>query len=587
MAAIINQIPVRWFDARGTLDYDTVYPIPASELKRLRTRMSNALRVAPTRLQILLWAAVMLGTLALLAYNWTSYQVGTYGDDGSYVSVTDSLLQGIPYGTLLDTDLDDPTQFPFVYPLILAPLRAFFPNDLNALRYVSVLATLGVLAVLFWAWRWLGRGLSYWWGLAVVALTGFSPLTLLHGHTVMSEALFLLFWLLLIVWTEYVAFRAPRAWGILFGLVSVALVYTRLAGLVIVAAALLYLFWKMRRAVWKQLGVAAVAAAAPLALILLTTSVRPVDLLPNEYMNQLAAIYDGDNATNEEVARRVLESADDSSPIRPENPIQRTVGAIWYQLDFADKLPFQLERAVISTTDALGISFVRRVPFLVLLALVVLGLVVWVRRSGVTLFFLALPAYGFLLIAWSWQGPRLVYPIQPQLFLAVLLALAAVTAWLTGRLRGDSRRVTAAVLGAITGVWLLAWLWLDLNLSRTMVLPGNQIARAAILAQYLPADARVLSTRAEVDYLYTPRRFYDFPRGLGSPARLRQFLLEKNFDYVVAPSGVETTPENDSLRISRVQRFVVYLQPLIQEGFLVAAYDDPVGDLAIYRVRQE
>ncbi len=548
----------------------------------LTTKETNP---TPTRLQIALWAGVMLATLVLLLYDWNGYQVGTYGDDGSYIAVTDSLLRGVDYGTLLDLREDDPTQFPFIYPLTLAPFRAFFPLDMNALRIVSVIATLAAMAVLFWGWGWIGRGLGYWWGLAVITLTALSPVTILHGRTVMSEALALLLFFLLALWTEYTVSKAPRAWGILFGLLSVTLIYTRIAAVVFVVAALVYLVWRMRRAALLQLGIAAASAAALLILIIATTSVRPVDLLPNEYMEQLRSIYDTSTPGTRQLTEQALGTQSSASTAQPRNVVERVALGLWFQLDFADKLPYQLERAIISTTDDLGISFVRRIPFLVLAALFVGGVVAWFRRTGLTIFMLGLPAYGLLLMAWAWQGPRLVYPIQPQVILALLMGIVTGTAWLAGRVGGNRERVAAWVLAIVTGLWLVMWVWLDLNLTQTMLLPGDQIARAAILQRYLPAGARVLSTRAEVDYLYSPLEIYDFPRGLNAPELVQQYLRDYQFDYVVAPLGVGTSAENKSLRISRVQRFVIYIQPLIKEGFLVETYSDPVDDLAIYRIK--
>src|SRR5881394_3262048 len=93
------------------------------------TMMNSAVPpiVKPTRLQIGLWLAIMLLMLALSLYDWDGYRVGTYGDDASYVTNADSLLQRVPYGTLLTPGQERVTQFPFLLPLLVAPLRALFP----------------------------------------------------------------------------------------------------------------------------------------------------------------------------------------------------------------------------------------------------------------------------------------------------------------------------------------------------------------------------------------------------------------------------------------------------------------------------
>lgn len=552
--------------------------------------MSHSLtksRMFPARLHIILWGALMLVTLYLLLYDWSGYQVGTYGDDGSYVAATESLLYDGNYGMFLDPAEFEPTQFPFVYPLLLAPLRVWFPDNLDALRIVSLAATLALLTVLFWGWGWFGGGLSYWWGLALTAVLALSPVTILHGRTVMSEAVFLLFVLLLVLWVEYVVERSPRAWGVLLGVIAVGTVYSRTVGWAFLLPAVAYLIWKLRGTVGRQLGVAAATMAALLVLIVTLTTVRPVDLLPQEYLAQLSVLYRSPIPSG---TRPGAETADPAVPGFAEASLEiisRGSVTLLNHLDIADKLPYQMERAVIDATDQMGMPFMRYVPIVGALVLVILGTVVWVRLTGATLLIIVAPPYILMLMLWGWNGSRLMYPVQPQLFLALMLGLYAVGSRLAARLPGNDRRLLVIASVAVVLLWLGGWVWLDLRLTRTMLLPGDQMARAAVLERHIPTDAIVLSSRAETDFLYSPQRFVKIPRARIGTAELRHYLIANQASYVIAPFGAAPVIEVRKLRVPRMTRFLTTIAPLIEARALVELYNDVAGDIAIYRVDKQ
>jgi hypothetical protein len=60
--------------------------------------------------------------------------------------------------------------FPFAYPLFLTPLIRAFPENIDALKIPSLLATISIATVLFWGWGWLSKSKSYWWALAITGL---------------------------------------------------------------------------------------------------------------------------------------------------------------------------------------------------------------------------------------------------------------------------------------------------------------------------------------------------------------------------------------------------------------------------------
>jgi hypothetical protein len=541
----------------------------------------------PTRLQIGLWALIMVALLAFSLYDWGGYQVGTYGDDASYITNADSLLQHVPYGMLLKPNEDEPTQFPFVLPLLLAPIRALFPTSLDALRVIPLVATLLAMSVLFWGWRLIGKGLSFWWGLVTVALTALSPLTILHARTVMSEAPFLFFCLLLIWWIERVVEEPPRRWGIVFGLLLLGVVYTRTIGWAMVPFWLAYLLWKLRRAAFAQFGVAVLAMASALLVVVNTTTVTATDLLPQEYLQQWNTTLNSYQLpaplTNQ------ANSAPANSAPPSESPLATMTRVMLVHLDFAEKLPFALETAVIDWTNRYHVSFLRYVPGIVLIALVLMGAVKWLRLSGITALQIMAPPYLTVILLWRFSGPRLFYPIQLHLFLASVLGLGALVEFAAARVnpRAHARQwAWGAVTVAVLGISVI-WMWLDLRFQSVMLLPSDQTARAALLRQYIPPGAIVLSTRATTDHLYLDRTLIDIPFRAENAPQLVAYLQRQHIDYIVTHAGIRANDVNEHLRTSAVRRFVRALAPLLETNVLEEKYLDNTSDVAIYRVRAE
>lgn len=539
----------------------------------------------PTRLQIILWGAIMAVTLGLLVYDWADYRVGMYGDDSTYVALADSLVLGLPYGTVLDPQNYEPTQFPFVFPMLLAPIRAIAPNALDALRIVPLAATLGFLSVLFWGWHWLGRGLNYWYGLGVTALTAWSPVTILHGFTVMSEAVFMLFCLLWLVWVEHVIEHPTRGWGIVLGVVAVGLVYARTVGWMFFGVGIGYLIWKKRGAVLRELAATAAVMILLAGSVLSTTSVRPLDLVPQEYSAQFASVLNilAKRAAQTTVIPRPGSDADGTATAsRSVKPLTDT---LLTHVDIADLLPFQWERALIRATDQAGLTFLRYIPILALILVIGYGTVMWVRQTGVTAFQLVAVTYMVVLLLWIWVGARLVYPIQPQIFVALLVGLAGVWRAITHRILRWNGGWTGQAVAVMVLLILGAWVWLDLKVSPTMFVPDYLLARTAILRANLPTDAIVLSTRAPTDYLYLTQTFVEVPRSFGNPNAIRGYLRRNHIQYVVSPSGVVPPPGgSEDVRIGIGTRFRFAIEPLVQNGTLQEKYLNARADIAIYKV---
>jgi hypothetical protein len=208
----------------------------------------------PNRIQVVIWGALLAVAVILSLKDYQSFQLGTYGDDAFYPVLAQSLVHSDQYG-LINVPGDQPgaPPFPFGYPLLLTPFVLLFPDSLDAMKVLSLIATLSNATLLFWGWHWFSRR-SHWWGIAVVGLYILSPLTVTHTRMVMSESVFTTFCLAAMLLAEQATQRRQnRWWSLLTSVMLTFVAFTRTVGLVLVITVFAYLLFRIGKRVWKEL----------------------------------------------------------------------------------------------------------------------------------------------------------------------------------------------------------------------------------------------------------------------------------------------------------------------------------------------
>lgn len=330
-------------------------------------------------------------TLAVLAFNPAPH-VG--GDNGAYVALARSLLERGDYVELWDPALTPHTQYPPVFPAILA---------LGMLAGLEPWARLALLGLVFSA---AAAGISYAWmrrvtspGVALGAglLLACAPGTLALSHSVLSDVPFWTFTALALLGFSS-ADRPPsevdgattngrREWGwIILAVVATTLaLLTRSAGLPLVVAATGWLAMRRR---WKALAALAAAAAPPWLL----WTLRGQRLGAPGYLDQL----------------------------RQVDPYQPALGTL-SAADLAEQVGENLASYLAEHLPRLLLGWggtAAATAFGVLLtALALAGWARRLRRPGVADLFL--PVYVGLLLVWPapWSGERFLLPLAPVLLL--------------------------------------------------------------------------------------------------------------------------------------------------------------------------
>ncbi len=466
-------------------------------------------RSAPT---IAAGLALLHLVLAVFALQPAPY-VG--GDNAAYVALARSLAERGAYVEFWDPALRPHTQYPPLFPLLLAAAMKAGVSTWIGFKLVTVACSGAAVAA---SYLWMRRASTPGVALAAGALLAVLPGPLALAHQVLSDVPF---WALALfaLWAaapgEHSGERSRLGWAVAAaGLASVAYM-TRSAGLPLIVALAASLALRRR---WRELAALAVIAGTPAVLWWMRG--------------------------------RALGAAGYTSHLRYLDPYQPSLGtpdAAGWASRIAQNLAHYFG-------EHLPVMFGGMEPLRVATGgvLVVLALAGWVRRLGragaAELF---LPLYAGLLLVWpaTWSGERFLLPILPLLLvyagetvrdgaavvrmpawagMAAAGALALVVLPGTAQRVRDGARCTGAYLDG-DPLPCLTPVWHDL-----MAVP--MMARGR-----LPPDAVVLSRKPMLFYVLSgyPSRIYP---SSPDPAALLRAAREAGAEWVLVDQVPDLAP---------------------------------------------
>jgi len=417
--------------------------------------------------------------LVVLALNPAPH---TGGDNAGYVALGRSLLEHGRYLSVWQPGSPPHTQYPPVFPALLAAGMVLGLHSWLALKLVTVLCSGVAVAFTF---LWLDRRTGRATALGVTLLLAVAPGVLENAHWILSDVPFWAF-TMMALWAFQDADDDRR-----FAVAAAATVlayFTRSAGLPLVLAALA---WLMLRRRWRRAAVLA-AVFVPLAGVWWLRAHHAGGM---PYLQQFLAVDPYTPALGR---------------IGPGDLLRRVrVNGATYAGTLLPKM----------LIDAAGL-----VPAIVAVLLVALGTVGWamrLRRPGLAELFL--PLYVGVLLVWPqvWAGERFLLPVLP-----ILLALAAEAVLALGRRAG--RRAAATTAFVALACLLVAAAPADVMLARrggscmTRYRRGQPYACvpsafrdflhvAEWARSHLPPDAVVISRKPRIFYVMSDRRSEMFP----------------------------------------------------------------------------
>jgi hypothetical protein len=503
---------------------------PAARRRESAARRRDSERAPPRSRRVRL-ARLVHGNAALFAgaavglsllFAWLTFQPTphTGGDNAAYISLAQSLLERGEYREIYDPAAPPHTQYPPVFPLILA-----FAMTIGLQPWVQlkiIIALFGAAAVGF-SFLWIRRRGRPVLALGAAALLALGPGVHTEMHWVLSDVPFW-FFTAAALWAYERVPPALRGRFIIAVVATVLAYFTRSAGLPLALAALAWLAWRRR---WRQLAMLAGV------------------LIPLVFLWWLRARAEG--------------GVDYVSQFLYVNPYSPALGRIGItdlparMFDNAAKY-VQLHLPILLTGRAESWMVL---PSLLAFTLAAFGWARRVRRPGVAELFL--PLYLGLLLVWPavWSGERFLLPALPLLLFYAGDALV----WLGNRLDARAGFAAGAAAVALTLLFAVPALRIAITNGRACTdayrrgerypcLPGPEwrdfFSVAELTREALPEDAVVISRKPRLFYQLSrhPGRVFPFsedPDSLFLAARAAgaRYLV---FDYLDRPSQAYVRP---------------------------------------------
>src|SRR3989339_1993362 len=169
-------------------------------------------------------------------------------DTPVYILLAKSLVSGTGYTDICFVDAPPHTKYPFIYPLMLAPVVYFFGYNYYLIRLMDVLLAMASVLMVYAVFR---KYLDASYAFIICALTAVSAKLLMYSYKMVSEIPFMLFLLLACYFAQ--KYEEDENWlglnGLLLALSLILAYFTRSPGVFLFFGCALYFIIEKRRGV--------------------------------------------------------------------------------------------------------------------------------------------------------------------------------------------------------------------------------------------------------------------------------------------------------------------------------------------------
>ncbi|MDQ3697932.1 MAG: hypothetical protein M3373_07895 [Gemmatimonadota bacterium] len=500
-----------------------------------------------------LWAtAALFVTLhALIAWHTRVPSITTGNDDALYLLLARS-LRALTYRDLWDAATPWHSQYPPLYPALLAVTGALAGDRMDVHLAVNILLSAGALLVFFDA----ARRVAPWPGLLALATAALNPSLLRAAGAIASEPLFLFLVALtlrmLIVGAPSVRTRAGAAASAIGGSLA------RGAGVTLVGA--VGLLWLLERR-WRDAVVLAAVAALTAGPWLIWTAIAPDQVAGRSYVAD-ALFFDPAErelppAAAPEGERRAVEEGP-APGLLPGGRVEEELsdaaspgvggahsGVVWLIAQrIAHNVPAYLARrlpTLLAVPTRAG-TIVDNLTWLAVLA-VCGGAGLWLLARKWRVAVLWLACYALLLAVWPYSHARFLVPALPWIVFAIAAGAALLGArWHRALALALPLLVVApSIAGAVAKDAAAVRAAARCDRAQPFISPGcfDEHERAFFVAvafarDSLPPDAIVLTAKEGPFYYVSGRRTVQLLGAVGLKSdSLGRYLAGKRASYVL------------------------------------------------------
>ena len=229
---------------------------------------------------------VVLTYIALAVLRFDEFVVGSMGDDAVYAELARSISEGkgpiLYFGPGQGVSVQS---HPLGYPLILSPIAWLFPNSLDALKLVSAMSLLGLVAVFHQLLRPI---LDYTQRWSVIALILLNPWSVAYSNRVFSEATYLLISIgTVLLFDRWLRGKLFSVWLFALAAGTIMSVAIRSIGIALIIGIGIQLVLTGR---WRRLVSLSVVQALPLLFVISLIRPSGSGFLPDAYLRQILSL---------------------------------------------------------------------------------------------------------------------------------------------------------------------------------------------------------------------------------------------------------------------------------------------------------
>lgn len=197
--------------------------------------------------------------------------------------------------------------------------------------------------------------------------------------------------------------------------------------------------------------------------------------------------------------------------------------------------------------------------------------------------------YGGGLIFWAWDDPRLLYPIQLQLYYGFLLGITLFINWLTGVMTTPDKvhKIRNGVLIATVSIMVIGSLYKGFTIKPSTAHAGDLRIRTEWLRKNTDSLDIIMTEAPEIDYLYSERKTVNYPNEDSNENELLTYLHNKEVDYIlVAPAifwyKLGYIPEYGK----RIRMLLPVIESISSKGDITRVYSQDKDLITIYRINK-
>jgi hypothetical protein len=522
-------------------------------------------------IQIILWSLCVVWAVFLSLKNYETFQIGGFRDDAEYVVATRSLVHSDEYGLINLPGEPGLPRFPFGYPLILAPIVTLFPDNPDAMKWPALIASVLNAGLLFWCWKYFSKSTSCWYGLAVSGLYILSSMTVGLTRIVMSDAVFTTFCLGSILLAQR---SAEKPLNIIEYIVMIVCLFftlfTRTVGAIFVATTLSYYMIIKPREHWKSAFAMTVSIFVLFSAVITVTPIKIKHVIPTEYLSVLTSPSDwGQNAKEDPIIDRLISGSLEYS--------QKYIRKVILVLGGGDR-----EREVF---DRLGIPFFPSLVGIIIVLIIGTGYVRWIFQEGFSLFSVCVIPYLAILVLWSWRDERLLYPIQPQLYLGLLLGSSVIITKLTP-FRYRQSWIRHLMLGAIVTMLISIYSFRNFPADFSQSHIGDLSMRTAWIRDNTESSSVIMTEEPPTDYIYGMRRTVPYPQqSFSTAADFFNVLLENHVNYFLVAPRYQWQGKHTPGFSAKTSSLLPLLEKLRAEKLVELTYSSEQNWVKVFKVK--